>query len=132
MINIRTDIDNKNNVNIKISFHKDLLDNRILKRCLFEGNKIKDKRYTYKLPGKFLLTLVNNLENVNLHKGNIESFLEFSDEYDEKYFYAKTADSKYMKKWREVGCPKIYKITIDREKNLILKEVIFTIKNPEV
>ena len=130
MIRIRADIDKRYNLYIKLSFDKELEKNRILKRCLLEGVKIKDKRYEYKVPGKFFLILVNNLKDVKLHKGNIDSFLEFSDQYDERYFYSEKADAKYMKKWREVGCPKIYKVIIDRENNKIYMELAFKIKNP--
>ena len=53
------------------------------------------------------------------------SFLEFSDDFDEKYFYIFQVNARYMKKWREERCPNIFKIEIDKETLEIKKEVIF-------
>ncbi|MGL5766613.1 MAG: hypothetical protein ACRCX8_13335, partial [Sarcina sp.] len=58
-------------------------------------------------------------------KKSLLSILEFSDEYEEKFYYTNKADSKYMKKWREEGCPTIFRITLDNEKIDINKEIAF-------
>lgn len=60
-----------------------------------------------------------------IDKNSILSYLEFSDYYDENYYTEVIADAKYMKKWREEGCPDIYKITIDPETLKVNKEIAF-------
>ena len=59
---------------------------------------------------------MNNIdkENIKLDRYSKLSFLEFSDDFDEKYFYILEANAKYMKKWREEGCPNIFKIEINK------------------
>ncbi|NGT26718.1 hypothetical protein G6Z19_08355, partial [Clostridium perfringens] len=51
--------------------------------------------------------------------------LEFSDEYEEVYYYNYKATPAYMKKWREEGCPPIFKITINPKDLSVEKKVIF-------
>ncbi|MGL4655993.1 MAG: hypothetical protein ACRCWM_08920 [Sarcina sp.] len=102
--------------------------NIIIKRALFESKIVKNnKKYPYLIPIKYFFPITRNLkkENFEFDKESINSFFEFSDEYEENFFYAAKATAIYMKKWREQGCPKIYKIIIDKESGEITKEFSF-------
>jgi hypothetical protein len=93
-----------------------------------ESKSLKEKaRYDYEVPLRFFVPICNNVdkENLKLDKKTILSYLEFSDYYDQNYYTDTEATAKYMKKWREEGCPDIYKISIDEESHEITKEVIF-------
>lgn len=103
-------------------------DNVLFKRALMESKSLKEKsRYDYEVPLRFFIPICNNVEkeNLKLDKKSILSYLEFSDYYDQNYYTDTEATAKYMKKWREEGCPDIYKITIDEENYEITKEVVF-------
>ena len=84
---------------------------RFLKRALIEGKEISGI-YKYEIPLKYFVPIMNNIdkENIKLDRYSKLSFLEFSDDFDEKYFYILEANAKYMKRWREEGCPNIFKI----------------------
>ncbi|MGL4760314.1 MAG: hypothetical protein ACRC6T_02960 [Sarcina sp.] len=106
----------------------EMKENRIIKRALFESKIIKsNKVYPYLIPIKYFVPLARNLDlnKFEIDSKCIESFLEFSDEYEENLFYAEKATARYMKKWREEGCPKIYKIKIDKINCKIEKEFAF-------
>lgn len=60
-----------------------------------------------------------------LDKDSLLYYLEFSDMYDQNYYNETQATPNYMKKWREEGCPEIYKVTLDKDNCNIEKEVIF-------
>lgn len=102
--------------------------NILFKRALMESKFIKGKsRYEYEVPLRFFVPIYNNVdkENFSLDKKSIISYLEFSDYYDQNYYTDIDATAKYMKKWREEGCPEIYRITIDIENHEVKKEVVF-------
>lgn len=99
---------------------------RFLKRALIEGKEISGT-YKYEIPLKYFVPIIKNLdkENIKLDRYSKLSFLEFSDDFDEKYFYILEANAKFMKKWREEGCPNIFKIEINKDTLEIKKEIIF-------
>jgi len=102
--------------------------NVLFKRVLMEAKIIKGKsKYDYEVPLRFFVPICNNVdrENIILDKKSILSYLEFSDCYDQNYYTDIEATAKYMKKWREEGCPDIYRITIDQDNYKIKKEVAF-------
>lgn len=103
-------------------------ENVLFKRALLEAKMLKEKsRYDYEVPLRFFVPICNNVdkENLKLDKKSILSYLEFSDDYDQNYYTDTEATAKYMRKWREEGCPDIYRITIDEESYEIKKEVAF-------
>jgi hypothetical protein len=103
-------------------------ENILFKRVLMEAKIIKGKtRYQYEVPLRFFVPICNNVskENFVLDKKSILTYLEFSDCYDKDYYTDIEATAKYMRKWREEGCPDIYRITIDKDNYTIKKEVVF-------
>ncbi|MGL5615462.1 MAG: hypothetical protein ACRDD2_04425 [Sarcina sp.] len=128
MIKIKLEINKRGEINFRANVEGELKENTILKRALFEANKVKSKKeYPYLIPMRFLLPIINNIEKekIELSKESIEEFLEFSDYYEEKTYYAGKATATYMKKWREEDCPKIFKVTINKETLEINKFVAF-------
>lgn len=102
--------------------------NMLFKRALMEAKVIKGKsRYEYEVPLRFFVPICKNIpkENFALDKRSILSYLEFSDLYDENYYTDVEATPRYMRKWREEGCPDIYRITINKDNYEIKKEVVF-------
>ena len=99
---------------------------RFLKRAIMEGKEIKGM-FKYEIPLRFFTPIFNNFdkENIKIDRYSKVEYLEFSDFYDERYFYSFEVTPKYMKKWREEGCPNIFKIQIDTETKEIKKEIIF-------
>lgn len=110
---------------LKVS-QEDLKDRLYLKRAIMEGRELKGD-YNYKVPIKFFQPILNKLnsEEYEIHSDSLVFFLEFSDDYDEKYYYRTEVDARYMKRWREEGCPNIYKTTIDIKEKKIVKEIAF-------
>ena len=125
MIKIKIDKNKLNEPVFKLWF-KELneKEERFLKRVLIESKEIQGS-YKYEIPIKFLLPIINNIgkENIKIDRHSKLSFLEFSDDFDEKYFYIFQVNARYMKKWREERCPNIFKIEIDKETLEIKKEV---------
>ena len=99
---------------------------RFLKRAIMEGKEIKGM-FKYEIPLRFFIPIFNNIDkdNIKVDRYSKVEFLEFSDFYDEKYFYSFEVTPKYMKKWREEGCPNIFKIQIDKDSMEIKKEIMF-------
>lgn len=97
-----------------------------IKRALIESKEVKG-RYKYQVPLKYLLPIFKNIDEniVVIDKCSIDSYFEFADEEEGKFFYACEASAKYMKQWREQSCPYIYKIKIDAENNKIEKIMAF-------
>ena len=91
-----------------------------------EGKEIKGM-FKYEIPLRFFTPIFNNFdkENIKIDRYSKVEYLEFSDFYDERYFYSFEITPKYMKKWREEDCPKIFKIQIDVETKEVKKEIIF-------
>ncbi len=111
MVKIKLEKNQKNEPVFKLNIKEEEIDNyRFLKRALLEGKAIRG-RYNYEVPIRFFEPIFK--------------YFEFSDEYDERYYYKTEVNAKYMKKWREEGCPNIYKIEIDKEKCILKKEIAF-------
>ena len=127
MIKVKIEKNRLNEPIFKLGFKK-LNDKEeiFLKRALIEGKEISGT-YKYEIPLKYFVPIMNNIdkENIKLDRYSKLSFLEFSDDFDEKYFYILEANAKYMKKWREEGCPNIFKIEINKDTLEIKKEIIF-------
>lgn len=127
MIKVKIDKSRTNEPIFKLGFKElDEREHRFLKRALIDGKEIKGT-YKYELPLKYLLPIIKNLDknNIKLDRYSKLSYLEFSDDFDEKYYYILEANAKFMKKWREEGCPNIFKVEINRETLEVKKEIIF-------
>lgn len=127
MIKLKIECNKQGNLNLKMSLKEELFkDNMIIKRVMLESKPIKG-RYNYSIPMKFFIPMFNNLEKqyLKIDSKSIASFLEFSDEYDGQFYYSGEANAKYMKKWRELSCPDIYRVTIDVEAMTLNKELAF-------
>ena len=127
MIKVKIEKNRLNEPIFKLGFKKlNDKEERFLKRALIEGKEISGT-YKYEIPLKYFVPIMNNIdkENITLDRYSKLSFLEFSDDFDEKYFYILEANAKYMKKWREEGCPNIFKIEINKDTLEIKKEIIF-------
>lgn len=127
MMKIKIEQNKKNEPVFKISLNDDeLYKYKFLKRALMESKILKGK-YNYNVPIRFFEPIFKNLKNEDfkISKNSLKYYLEFSDEYDESYYYKLVADSKYMKKWRDEGCPYIYKIIINIEDKTLFKEIAF-------
>lgn len=96
-----------------------------IKRLILEGKRLDNNKYS--LPLKYLYPLFKNSKDsdIKLETSSIREFLEFSDDYEENYYYKEKADANYMKLWRENSCPYIYKYTIDISNNQIYKQICF-------
>ncbi|SHI35335.1 hypothetical protein SAMN02745163_00072 [Clostridium cavendishii DSM 21758] len=128
MIRIRLDNFKNQGMIFKMFVDEETKENRIIKRCLLEAKVLKNaKQYPYNVPMKYLIPIMKNFssDEIKVDKRSLLEFLEFSDEYDENFYYIHKANANYMKKWREVGCPKIYKVIIDSLTYKISKEVVF-------
>ncbi len=128
MLEIKIESDNKGALKFRANVDEKLKDNMIIKRAIFESRTIKsNKKYPYIIPMKFFVPLIRNISNefIKLDSESVVSFLEFSDEYEEEIYYNEKATAVYMKKWRDEGCPEIFKIIVDRESLNISKEVVF-------
>lgn len=137
MVKVKLEKNKSGKIIFKLKIDNSYKENILFKRALMESKIIKGKsRYEYEVPLRFFIPICKNVdkENLVLDKKSILSYLEFSDYYDQNYYTDIEATAKYMKKWREEGCPDIYKITIDKDNYEIKKDVAFkkhkiTIKN---
>lgn len=128
MIKVKLEENKSRKIIFKLKINDTDKKNVLLKRALMESKIIKGKSmYDYEVPLRFFIPICNNIDkdNFKLDKKSILSYLEFSDCYDQNYYTDVNATAKYMKKWREEGCPDIYRITIDEENYDIKKEVVF-------
>lgn len=127
MIKVKIDKNKRGEPIFKLGYKElDEKEIRFLKRALMEGKEIKGM-FKYEIPLRFFIPIFNNFdkENIKIDRYSKVEYLEFSDFYDERYFYSFEVTPKYMKKWREEGCPNIFKIQIDTEAKEIKKEIIF-------
>ena len=129
---IRIKIEEKRNSNFvfKIAImNNDISKDKLLKRLLIEGKKIRGE-YTYEIPLRFLLPILNNYkkDNIEIDKDSIVEFFQFSDLYDEKYYYTTKVSDKYMRLWISEQCPNIYKISINRESKKVNYRIAFKSK----
>lgn len=127
MIKIKIDKNKANEPIFKLGFKElDEKENKFLKRALMDRKEIKGI-YKYEIPLKYFLPIIKNLNknNIKLDRYSKLTYLEFSDDFDENYYYILEANAKFMRKWREEGCPNIFKVEIDRETLEVKKEIIF-------
>lgn len=126
MINIKLDEDKRGKVIFRANIDECHKEHRIIKRALFESREVNDI-FRYKIPMKYFWPIINNIDSgvISLSDDSRFEVLEFSDEYEEMYYYSYKATPTYMKKWREEGCPQIFKITINPENLIIDKKVVF-------
>ena len=127
MINIKIEKKRVDNPICKIWYDElTTVEERFLKRVFMDSKREKGSN-TYIVPIRYVVPIINNLckDSINIHPDSMLSFMEFSDSFDEKYYYTFETTPKYMKKWREEGCPDIFKIVINTELKEITKEVIF-------
>lgn len=127
MICIKLEKNKKNEPVFKMNAkQEDISKYRALKRVLMESKKVKGM-YEYKVPMRFFEIMFNiiPLSDIKIDKRSIDYYLEFSDDYEDNYYYITEVDAKYMKKWREEGCPEIFKINIDKENKTLNKEIAF-------
>lgn len=127
MIRLKIDKNRSKEPILKLSYKK-LTDREqiFLKRVIMEGREIKGN-FKYEIPLRYLVPIMNNLDKneIKVDRYSNNCFYEFSDRYDEKYYYTFEITAKYMKKWREEDCPDIFKIEINENTNEVSKEVIF-------
>lgn len=127
MLRIKLEMNKKGEPIFKLEINKeDEVKYSFLRRALMEGKQIKGT-YNYQIPIRFFQPIFNNIsvENIILDNESLLSYLEFSDDFAENIYYTIEANPRYMKKWREEGCPNIYKIQIDKETLLLSKSVAF-------
>lgn len=130
MIRIKLEQNKRGKIIFKIKVKDNNKQNILLKRALMESKPLKGN-YNYEVPLRFFIPICNNInkENIIIDKKSILSYLEFSDCYDENYYTDVEATPKYMKKWREEGCPDIFRITINLDDFHITKELAFRKNN---
>lgn len=127
MIKIKIQKGKNDSLIFKINIKDNELNNyKFLKRALIEGKSTKGN-FNYEIPLRFLVPIVNNLDkdNISIDKYSKLEFLEFYDEYEEKYYASLTATPKFMKLWRQEKCPNIYRIIIDPKSKELTKEIAF-------
>ena len=128
MLKFKIESDKLGTLKFRADISEDLKENLIVKRLLFESKIVKsNKKYLYIIPIKYLLPVIQNVpsELLIMDEESIDNFLEFSDEYDEIFYYAAKATSGYMKKWREESCPRIFKVIIEKDTMKVSKEIAF-------
>lgn len=133
MIKVKLEKSKKGNIVFKLKIKEDEINNILFKRAIIESKIIKGRRgYNYEVPLRFFVPICKNIDKsqLELDKKSLLSYLEFSDYYDENYYTDIEASASYMKRWRNEGCPDIYKIKIDENTYEITKEIVF--KKPRV
>lgn len=128
MIKIKLEFSKNKKIIFKVKIDEKEKNNVLFRRAIIEGKPIKKNRlYNYEIPLRYFVPICSNLkkEELTLDKRSILSYLEFSDYYDSIYYTEVNATPSYMRKWREEGCPDIYKITIDKDTYEIKKEIVF-------
>ncbi|NFT08866.1 hypothetical protein FDF26_17805 [Clostridium botulinum] len=126
MVVVKLEKNKKRQIIFKIRFTDGEENKLFFKRAIIEGKKIKGD-FDYQVPLRFFIPIVKNInkKDILLDKDSLLYYLEFSDMYDQNYYNETQATPNYMKKWREEGCPEIYKVTLDKDNCNIEKEVIF-------
>lgn len=127
MISIKLEKNKKNEPIFKLNAkEEDIEKYRALKRVLFESKKIRGM-YGYRVPMRYFQIILKVIpkDDLKIDKRSIDYYLEFSDEYEENYYYITEVNAAYMKKWREEGCPEIFKININKDEKSLDKETAF-------
>ncbi|MGG5462594.1 hypothetical protein [Clostridium sp. B9] len=128
MINIKLDQDKRGNVIFRANIDESHRDNRIIKRALFESRVTKGNTdFKYTIPMKYFWPILNNVDKeiLEVSEESRTDFLEFSDEYEECYYYSYKATPAYMKRWRDEGCPPISRVELNMETLELNKKVVF-------
>jgi len=127
-MNIKIEKNKRGNIIFKLNVAQEYEKIAFVKRIILDSKYIKnDKIYKYRVPVKYLIPIVNNYKysEIKFDENSLNTYLEFSDCFDDKYYYETEFTPKYMKKWRKEGCPNIYKITIDKKMKTIKKDLVF-------
>ena len=127
MVKIKIQKVKNDSLTFKINIKDSELNNyKFLKRALIEGKPIKGN-FNYEIPLRYLVPIVNNIhkDNIAIDRYSALEFLEFYDEFEEKYYASLTATPKFMKLWRQEKCPNIFKIKIDPVSLVLTKEIAF-------
>ncbi|MGG7213904.1 hypothetical protein ACQPUY_09845 [Clostridium nigeriense] len=127
MIRIKIQKGKNNNPIFKINIKDEDLNKCIfLRRALLEGKVIKGN-FNYEIPLRYLVPIVNNIDKdyLSIDRHSQLEFLEFYDEFEEKYYASFTATPKFMRIWRQERCPNIFKIRINPETLSLSKEIAF-------
>ncbi|MDV4151284.1 hypothetical protein R0131_10565 [Clostridium sp. AL.422] len=133
MIRIKIQKEKNDSLIFKINIKNNEIEKyRFLKRAIIEGKSIKGN-FNYEIPLRFLVPIVNNIDkdNICIDRHSKLEFLEFYDEFEEKYYSSLTATPKFMKIWRQEKCPNIFKIRINPETLELSKEIAFKKVNIE-
>lgn len=128
MIKIKLEFGKTKKIIFKVKIDEKEKNNVLFRRAIIEGKPIKKNRlYNYEIPLRYFIPICSNIkkEELILDKRSILSYLEFSDYYDANYYTEVNATPSYMRKWREEGCPDIYKITINKDTYEVKKEIAF-------
>lgn len=127
MIRIKIDKNKQGEPIFKMSFKQlEKSEELFLRRALIDSKEISGS-FKYEVPLRYFLPIFNNIDKdrIKIDRHSKLSYIEFSDKFDEKYYYTFQVTPKYMKKWREEDCPNIFKIEINAETKELSKEVIF-------
>lgn len=127
MIKIKLEENRKKEPILKLNIKDENLDDyKFLKRSLMDGKKIKGD-YNYEVPLRYFIPIFKNIskDRLTVDKKSILTYLEFSDDFDETYYYTLIPNAKYMKSWREENCPNIYRVSINIQDLTIEKEIAF-------
>ena len=128
MIKIKLEFGKTKKIIFKVKIDEKEKNNVLFRRAIIEGKPIKKNRlYNYEIPLRYFIPICSNIkkEELILDKRSILSYLELSDYYDAHYYTEVNATPSYMRKWREEGCPDIYKITINKDTYEVKKEIAF-------
>lgn len=127
MIRIKIDKNKQGEPIFRMSFKElEKSEELFLRRALIDSKEISGS-FKYEVPLRYFLPIFNNInkDRIKIDRHSKLSYIEFSDKFDEKYYYTFQVTPKYMKKWREEDCPNIFKIEINAETKELSKEVIF-------
>lgn len=127
MIKIKLEKNKRCEPVFKVALADEYIDKyRILKRIIFESRKLKGE-YNYNIPMRFFEIFLRTIpkDEIEIHNDSIDFYLEYSDSYDDKYYYRTEANASYMKNWRLEGCPVIYKVNIHKNEKKLSKEIAF-------
>lgn len=127
MIRIKIDKNKQGEPTFKMSFKElEKSEELFLRRALIDSKEISGN-FKYEVPLRYFFPIFNNMnkDRIKIDRHSKLSYLEFSDKFDEKYYYTFQVTPKYMKRWREEDCPNIFKIEINAETKKLSKEVVF-------
>lgn len=125
MIKIKLEKNKRDELEFKLKIAEEIAkQNRMMKRVIFESRKIKGE-YNYKVPMRYFEIVFKLFNEKELDDNSLLSYLVFSDDYDDRYYYKTEANASYMRKWREERCPNIYKVQINKDTLEISKSIAF-------